>query len=145
MFFFRNYEKYFLQALKVRRLIAQDFERVWGYGVHALVTPTTLTTAPLVLDYIRLDNREQCSVQDYCTQPANLAGESINIIYFKLQLITVLEFYWYQQYYKMFPLFISNTFFNSNFTCNFATVLLSQKPLICPHEAWPANSGPAVP
>ncbi|KAI5712808.1 hypothetical protein M8J76_002041 [Diaphorina citri] len=70
----RNYENYFLKALKVRSLIAQDFLRVWGSGVHALVTPTTLTTAPLVSQYIQLDNREQCSVQDYCTQPANLAG-----------------------------------------------------------------------
>ncbi|XP_008478370.1 glutamyl-tRNA(Gln) amidotransferase subunit A, mitochondrial [Diaphorina citri] len=70
----RNYENYFLKALKVRSLIAQDFLRVWHSGVHALVTPTTLTTAPLVSQYIQLDNREQCSVQDYCTQPANLAG-----------------------------------------------------------------------
>uniref|UniRef100_A0A8D8ZGC6 Glutamyl-tRNA(Gln) amidotransferase subunit A, mitochondrial n=1 Tax=Cacopsylla melanoneura TaxID=428564 RepID=A0A8D8ZGC6_9HEMI len=70
----RNYENYFLRALKVRQLIAQDFARVWGSGVHALITPTTLTTAPLVADYVQLDNREQCSVQDYCTQPANLAG-----------------------------------------------------------------------
>lgn len=70
----RNYETYFLKALKVRNLIAQDFARVWGSGIHALVTPTTLTTAPLVSQYTELDNREQCSVQDYCTQPANLSG-----------------------------------------------------------------------
>lgn len=75
MTLFRNYETYFLKALKVRNLIAQDFARVWGSGIHALVTPTTLTTAPLVSQYTELDNREQCSVQDYCTQPANLSGK----------------------------------------------------------------------
>ncbi|XP_044267199.1 glutamyl-tRNA(Gln) amidotransferase subunit A, mitochondrial [Tribolium madens] len=69
----RNYEKYFNQALKVRRLILQDFDNVWEQ-VQVLLTPTTLTTAPLYNDFVQKTNREQCALQDYCTQPANMAG-----------------------------------------------------------------------
>lgn len=74
----RNYEKYFEKALKVRRLIAQDFGKVFdgqqGPGVDVLLTPTTLTTAPTYEDFISKSNRDQCAAQDYCTQPANMAG-----------------------------------------------------------------------
>lgn len=71
----RNYEKYFQQALKVRRLIAEDFSNVWNSGVDVLLSPTTLTEAPDVEEFSRLDNREQCAAQDYCTQPSNMAGK----------------------------------------------------------------------
>lgn len=71
---FRNYEKYFNQALKVRRLISNDFDEVWQ-KVHLLLTPTTLTTAPKYSDFISRTNRDQCAMQDFCTQPANMAGE----------------------------------------------------------------------
>ncbi|XP_046668193.1 glutamyl-tRNA(Gln) amidotransferase subunit A, mitochondrial [Homalodisca vitripennis] len=72
----RNYEKYFEQAMRVRRLISQDFMAVWEGqgGVDLLLTPTTLTTAPTVEQFTSLDNREQCATQDYCTQPTNMAG-----------------------------------------------------------------------
>ncbi|XP_021936916.1 glutamyl-tRNA(Gln) amidotransferase subunit A, mitochondrial isoform X2 [Zootermopsis nevadensis] len=70
----RNYSQYFVQALKVRRLIAQDFARVWSSGIDVLLTPTTLTDAPRYSQFISRDNREQCASQDYCTQPANMAG-----------------------------------------------------------------------
>ncbi|XP_018574583.1 glutamyl-tRNA(Gln) amidotransferase subunit A, mitochondrial isoform X2 [Anoplophora glabripennis] len=69
----RNYDKYFVQALKVRRLICNDFDNVWN-DVQILLTPTTLTDAPLYKDFIGKTNRDQCAVQDYCTQPANMAG-----------------------------------------------------------------------
>lgn len=69
----RNYEKYFNQALKVRRLISNDFLHAWE-NVQMLLTPTTLTTAPLYRDFIQKTNRDQCALQDYCTQPANMAG-----------------------------------------------------------------------
>ena len=71
----RNYEKYFNQALKVRRLISEDFDRVWE-DVQVLLTPTTLSTAPSHSDFVTKTNRDQCAVQDFCTQPANMAGES---------------------------------------------------------------------
>lgn len=69
----RNYEKYFMKAMKLRRLIATDFDHAFEQ-VQMLLTPTTLTPAPLYSDFIKKSNSEQCSQQDYCTQPANMAG-----------------------------------------------------------------------
>lgn len=69
----RNYEKYFEKALKVRRLIANDFDRVFQ-STDVLLTPTTLSEAPLFKDFGAQSNRDQCAVQDFCTQPANMAG-----------------------------------------------------------------------
>ncbi|RWS12549.1 glutamyl-tRNA(Gln) amidotransferase subunit A-like protein [Dinothrombium tinctorium] len=68
-----NYEVYYNQALKVRRLIAEDFYRVFNQ-VDFLITPVTLTEAPLYSEWIKKDNREQVAIQDYCTQPVNMAG-----------------------------------------------------------------------
>ncbi|CAG5020864.1 unnamed protein product [Parnassius apollo] len=72
----RNYEKYFLKALKLRRLIANDFNNVFNGDnrVDLLLTPTTLSDAPLYGDFVSKHNRDQCALQDYCTQPANMAG-----------------------------------------------------------------------
>ncbi|XP_050534476.1 glutamyl-tRNA(Gln) amidotransferase subunit A, mitochondrial [Daktulosphaira vitifoliae] len=70
----KNYEKYYSQALKVRRLISNDFNNLWRSDFDFLITPTTLTTAPLLSDFKSLDNRTQCATQDYCTQPANMCG-----------------------------------------------------------------------
>jgi aspartyl-tRNA(Asn)/glutamyl-tRNA(Gln) amidotransferase subunit A len=69
-----NYERYFEQALKVRRLIWQDFESVFNEGVHLLLTPVTLTEALSYREWVSKDNREQASREDYLTQPANMAG-----------------------------------------------------------------------
>ncbi|KAJ8954415.1 hypothetical protein NQ318_011089, partial [Aromia moschata] len=69
----KNYEKYFAKALKVRRLILNDFDNVWN-DVQVLLTPTTLSDAPLYSDFVKKTNRDQCAIQDYCTQPANMAG-----------------------------------------------------------------------
>lgn len=63
-----------MQALKVRRLILQDYEKVWKNGMDILLTPCTLSTAPKYADFLKWDNRKQSSVQDYCTQPGNMAG-----------------------------------------------------------------------
>lgn len=75
----RNYDHYFEKALRVRRLIAEDFAKVFEPTpaedrVDILLTPTTLTEAPLYKDFASLTNRDQCAVQDFCTQPANMAG-----------------------------------------------------------------------
>jgi len=64
-----------MQSLKVRRLISEDFKNVWKSNYDFLVTPTTLTTAPLLSEFKSLDNRTQCATQDYCTQPANMTGK----------------------------------------------------------------------
>lgn len=70
----RNYDQYFVQAMKVRRLISEDFTHVWDSGVDILLAPTTLTEPPTLHEFINLDNRAQCVAQDYCTQPANMTG-----------------------------------------------------------------------
>ncbi|CAH2229180.1 jg14900 [Pararge aegeria aegeria] len=72
----RNYEKYFLKALRLRRLISDDFNKVFNgpNSVDLLLTPTTLTDAPTYNDFTSKHNRDQCALQDYCTQPANMAG-----------------------------------------------------------------------
>lgn len=55
-------------------MISDDFQNIWKSNYDFLVTPTTLTTAPLLSEFKSLDNRTQCATQDYCTQPANMAG-----------------------------------------------------------------------
>jgi aspartyl-tRNA(Asn)/glutamyl-tRNA(Gln) amidotransferase subunit A len=73
----KNYEKYFIKALKVRRLIAQDFEKVFSkdhQAIDFLLTPTTLSDAPLLSEFTRNSNRDQCAIQDVFTQSANMAG-----------------------------------------------------------------------
>ena len=75
----QNYGIYFEKALRVRRLIVEDFQKVFETGtedekVDILLTPTTLTDAPLYKDFSSASNRDQCAVQDFCTQPANMAG-----------------------------------------------------------------------
>lgn len=72
----KNYEKYFIKALKLRRLILDDFKKVFSSDnrVDLLLTPTTLTDAPLYKEFSSKNNRDQCAFQDYCTQPANMAG-----------------------------------------------------------------------
>ncbi|KAM3957256.1 glutamyl-tRNA(Gln) amidotransferase subunit A, mitochondrial [Aphomia sociella] len=72
----RNYEKYFVKAQKLRRLISDDFKTVFNGNDHVdvLLTPTTLSDAPLYKDFVSKHNRDQCAFQDYCTQPANMAG-----------------------------------------------------------------------
>lgn len=74
----QNYDKYFEKALRVRRLISDDFRNVFDDDerekVDVLLTPTTLTDAPIYQDFVKSTNRDQCAVQDFCTQPANMAG-----------------------------------------------------------------------
>jgi aspartyl-tRNA(Asn)/glutamyl-tRNA(Gln) amidotransferase subunit A len=69
----KNYTTHFLKALKVRRLISEDFRKVFS-NVDILLTPTTLSDAPLLNDFVKNNNRDQCAIQDFCTQPANMAG-----------------------------------------------------------------------
>lgn len=70
----KHYADYFLQALKIRRLVQQDFLACWADNIDFLITPVTLTDAPSYEDYMQVDNRTHTARQDYCTQPVNLAG-----------------------------------------------------------------------
>ena len=76
IFFYRNYDKYFIKALKVRRLISDDFKTVFNSGVNVLLTPVTLTDAPLFSWFSNQDNRTRCEEQDIFTTPVNMAGGS---------------------------------------------------------------------
>jgi len=69
----QNYEEYYMQALKIRRLILQDYLAAWN-SVDLLLTPVTLTDAPTFASFRSRDNRSQTALQDFCTQPINLAG-----------------------------------------------------------------------
>lgn len=76
----KNFERYYMKALKVRRAISNDFERAFHsknnkQNVDLILTPTTLSDAPLYADFTQNSNRDQCAVQDYCTQAANMAGK----------------------------------------------------------------------
>jgi aspartyl-tRNA(Asn)/glutamyl-tRNA(Gln) amidotransferase subunit A len=69
----RHYEEYFLQALKIRRMIQNDFTNAFK-TVDYLITPVTLSDAPSYQDFMQQDNRTQTAKQDHCTQPVNLGG-----------------------------------------------------------------------
>ncbi|KAH0622185.1 hypothetical protein JD844_024277 [Phrynosoma platyrhinos] len=70
----QNYEKYFLKAQKVRRLIATDFAKLFSSGVDILLTPTTLSHAVPYIEFIKEDNRTRSTQDDIFTQAANMAG-----------------------------------------------------------------------
>ncbi|XP_045198095.2 LOW QUALITY PROTEIN: glutamyl-tRNA(Gln) amidotransferase subunit A, mitochondrial-like [Mercenaria mercenaria] len=69
-----NYERYFKKALRVRRLISNDFVNVYNTGIDVLLTPTTLTVAPSYSWFSKADNRTRTAEQDLFTQPINMAG-----------------------------------------------------------------------
>merc|ERR1711913_86426 len=52
----RHYEEYYGQALKLRRMILEDFLKAWSQ-VDVLLTPVTLTPPPLYSEFSRADNR----------------------------------------------------------------------------------------
>jgi len=70
----RNYDKYYVQAQKVRRLISDDFRHVFRSGIDLLLTPTVLGDAPRFSWFSTADNRTRTQEQDVFTQPVNMAG-----------------------------------------------------------------------
>jgi aspartyl-tRNA(Asn)/glutamyl-tRNA(Gln) amidotransferase subunit A len=65
------YEAYYERAQRVRRLIQEDFERVFS-DVDVLLTPTTPTTAFKLRE--KIDDPLQMYLNDVYTVTANLAG-----------------------------------------------------------------------
>lgn len=88
------FENYFLQAQRVRMLVKADFDRVFCVpnaldstsgssretgGVHVLIHPSAIRTAPPLPDPAGMNPQEPSStldayVQDVMTVPASLAG-----------------------------------------------------------------------
>ncbi|KAK3070717.1 Trimeric GatFAB AmidoTransferase(AdT) complex subunit [Teratosphaeriaceae sp. CCFEE 6253] len=83
-------DNYFIQAQKVRRLVQQDFDRVFahhnvlvdkqakspddsGDGVHVLLTPTAPTLPPTV-EEVKRQSAVESYMNDVFTVPASLAG-----------------------------------------------------------------------
>lgn len=70
-----NFEQYVAQAQKVRRLIVQDFDKVFNdQKVNILLTPVTFGDAPTFAKWTQKENRERLANEDFFTQPANMAG-----------------------------------------------------------------------
>src|SRR5947209_17174888 len=67
------YDAYYLRAQKVRTLIKQDFERNFRAGIHAMLTPTTPSTAFGVGEKASGDPVEMY-LNDVFTVTANMAG-----------------------------------------------------------------------
>ena len=65
------YDAYYLKALKVRRLLKEDFDRAWE-KVDAVLCPTSPTTAFRVGE--RVDDPLAMYLSDIFTVPANMAG-----------------------------------------------------------------------
>lgn len=66
------YDAYYAKAQKVRRLILDDFERVFNDGVDAILTPVTPTTAFAMGE--KKDDPLSMYLSDIFTIPINLAG-----------------------------------------------------------------------
>lgn len=71
--FYRNNSKYYQKAALVRRLIKNDFDKVFNQ-VDALLTPTCSHSAPLYSEIKSENFYEMQKKEDYFTQPANMAG-----------------------------------------------------------------------
>lgn len=66
------YDAYYLTALKVRRLIKQDFDKVFAAGCHAILTPTTPNPAFKIGE--KTSDPLAMYLEDVYTVTANLAG-----------------------------------------------------------------------
>jgi aspartyl-tRNA(Asn)/glutamyl-tRNA(Gln) amidotransferase subunit A len=66
------YDEYYGTAQKARRLITQDFGRVYASGVDVILTPTTPTPAFALGE--RTDDPLEMYLSDVFTVPANIAG-----------------------------------------------------------------------
>lgn len=71
----RNYQRYFVKAQKVRRLITEELFQALASGeVDLLLTPTTPAPPLTFQEFSQSDNRERSMETDIFTQAVNLAG-----------------------------------------------------------------------
>jgi len=78
-----NYDKYYSKALKMRRLISDDFVTAFR-SVDFMLTPVTITSTMTYAKWSQMDKTEEAIKEDYCTQPANMAGLPAVSVPFKL-------------------------------------------------------------
>lgn len=79
--FSRNKGKYFQQAAKIRRLIQQDFERVFrDEQFDAILVPSTNSSAPRISE-VRAKSLEESRSDDFFTQSANMCGKYLKLVY----------------------------------------------------------------
>jgi aspartyl-tRNA(Asn)/glutamyl-tRNA(Gln) amidotransferase subunit A len=75
-----NVDSFYLQALRVRRMILEDFQRVFdsggdaSSGVDFLLTPTTSGLPPTLEEAMAIGNPVEEYISDVMTAPASLAG-----------------------------------------------------------------------
>ncbi|VDK77418.1 unnamed protein product [Onchocerca ochengi] len=70
-----HYDEYFGQALRVRRLIKMDFDRVFREeDCDVLLTPVTSSIPPLFSEISDADGYKRECEDDFYTQPCNMAG-----------------------------------------------------------------------
>ncbi|CAG0921542.1 unnamed protein product [Notodromas monacha] len=71
-----NYEEYFEKALKIRRLISEDFKTAFSEKkFDFLLTPVHNSPALKYSQFMQLqENYEEFTLHDHCTMPANMAG-----------------------------------------------------------------------
>lgn len=76
-----NRELYFSQALKIRRLISEEFDKTFrDMGVDLILTPSTPTTSVTCDEWTRKQAENELFHQDYFLIPSNLANRpSISI------------------------------------------------------------------
>ena len=79
----QNYQKFFEKSLRIRRLITEDFVRAFQ-TVDFILTPVCITHTMNYQEWNRMDQTEEAIREDYCTQPANMAGLPAISLPFKL-------------------------------------------------------------
>ena len=79
----QNYQRFFEKSLQIRRLISDDFSKVF-HEVNFILTPVCLTNTMNYYRWNQMDQTEEAIREDYCTQPANMAGLPAISLPFKL-------------------------------------------------------------
>ncbi|CDW58885.1 Amidase domain containing protein [Trichuris trichiura] len=78
----RNCKHFYEKAARIRRLVTEEYKRVYNAGVDVLLLPVTKGDAPLYSHYVAEDVQYTRERQDdFFTQPANLAGTVQFVIY----------------------------------------------------------------
>lgn len=70
----KYYNKYYIKAQKLRRLIKQDFDNAFANGVDAILTPTTPSTAFPIGEEVKDKNFVSMYENDLFTVNVNMAG-----------------------------------------------------------------------